>query len=82
VCAEERQTVRANSFRLVNATRQLIAVRPPDAVFLIQPLGVGAGRRRMTTATPLIYYSVSLKRRRGSTQVEVTISGNRCGQQP
>ena len=84
MCAEQGQTVRANSFRLVSATRQLIAVRLPDAVFLIQPLGVGAGRRRTTTAAPLIYYSVSLKRRRGSTQVKgyrapSWISGVGCG---
>ena len=41
-----------------------------SSLCLIQPLGVGAGRRRTTTAAPLIYYSVSLKRRRGSTQVK------------
>ena len=54
--AEQGQTVRVNSF--VSAPRQLIAVRPPDAVFLIQPLGVGAGRRHYGGALKAIgrYY--------------------------
>jgi hypothetical protein len=30
-------------------------VRPPDAAFLIQPLGVGAGRRRYLRRRPLTY---------------------------
>jgi hypothetical protein len=38
LCAERRQIVWADSFRLVGAARQLGAVRPPDAAFLIELL--------------------------------------------
>jgi len=41
-----------NNFRLDSSTRQLIAVWPPDAAFLIQPLGVGAGRGRYLRRRP------------------------------
>ena len=54
-CAEQRQTVRDNTFRLDSSTRRLIAVRPPDAAFLIQPLGVGAGRRRYLRRRPDLF---------------------------
>ena len=49
---ERRQAVWADTFRLVGAPRQLNAVQPPDAAFLIHQLGVGAGALAGRAAAP------------------------------